>query len=86
MRSILTWRHPLTFSTKIRNYLVAGSQSIIDVIDINTGKIIHVFETKREKIRGLKFLVARDNLLYLLAEEEREAQKTVAIIKIELEI
>jgi hypothetical protein len=84
IKSILNWRHPLVFATRIKDYLVAGGQSIVDVIDSATGKIVHVFETKRDKIRSLRLLVGRDHVLYLLAQEEREATKTVAVIMVEL--
>lgn len=85
IKSMLTWRHPLTFTAKIgRDYLVAGSTSVVDVIDTATGKIVHVFETKKDKIRQLRLLVARGSQIYLLAEEERDGIKTVAIILVEL--
>ena len=65
-------------------YLVAGSSSVVDVISSITGKIVHVFETKKDKIRSLGLLLARGSQLYLLAEEEREGLKTAAIILVEL--
>ena len=72
-KSLLTWRNPLTFACKIGpDYLVAGSNSVVDVIDSHTGRIVHVFETKKDKIRSLRLLVARDYQIYLLAEEERD--------------
>jgi hypothetical protein len=66
------------------DYLVAGSISVVDVIDSRTGRIVHVFETKKDKIRSLRLLVAHGSLIYLLAEEERDGVKTVAIISVEL--
>lgn len=66
------------------DYLVAGSVSVVDIINSTTGKIVHVFETKKDKIRSLSLLVARGPLLYLLAEEERQGARTAAIILIEL--
>ncbi|KAI8897486.1 CNH domain-containing protein [Globomyces pollinis-pini] len=84
-KPLLNWRYPLTFAAKIGDeYLLAGSNSIVDVIHTNTGKIVHVFETKKEKIRSLCHLVSRSNQVYLLAEEEKDGIKTVAIILIEL--
>ena len=66
------------------DYLVAGSTSVVDVIDSRTGRIVHVFETKKDKIRSLRLLVAHGSLIYLLAEEERDGVRTVAIISVEL--
>ncbi|KAJ3312761.1 hypothetical protein HDV04_002725 [Boothiomyces sp. JEL0838] len=91
-KSLLTWRNPLTFASKIHfnvaklgsEYLVAGSNSVVDVVYSPTGKIVHVFETKKDKIRSLKLLVARNHQIYLLAEEERDGVRTVAIILVEL--
>ncbi|KAJ3324983.1 hypothetical protein HDV06_005572 [Boothiomyces sp. JEL0866] len=84
-KSLLTWRNPLTFATKLgTDYLVAGSNSVVDVVYSPTGKIVHVFETKKDKIRSLKLLVARNHQIYLLAEEERDGVRTVAIILVEL--
>jgi hypothetical protein len=69
LKTMFTWRYPLGFSTKmsmykeskiVKQFLVAGSQNIVDVIDIGTGKIVHVFETKRDKHRELKLLVSNE--------------------------
>jgi hypothetical protein len=82
---MLNWRNPLTFASRIgERYIVAGSTSVVDVIDSRSGRIVHVFETKKDKIRSLRMLVSRQNLLYLLAEEERDGVKTAAIIAVEL--
>lgn len=84
-KSLLTWRNPLTFVAKIGpDFLVAGSISMVDVIDSHSGRIVHVFETKKDKIRSLRLLAGRGNQIYLLAEEERDGLKTVAIISVEL--
>ncbi|KAH6575531.1 hypothetical protein BASA50_002962 [Batrachochytrium salamandrivorans] len=82
--STLTWRNPLTFAARLgEDYLVAGSTTVVDVINSVTGKMVHVFETKRDKIRSLELLVARGNKLYLFAEEEKDGNRTAAIILIE---
>ncbi|TPX67349.1 hypothetical protein SpCBS45565_g03850 [Spizellomyces sp. 'palustris'] len=81
----LTWRNSLTFSGKLGDdYLVAGSTAVVDVINSETGKIVHVFETKRDKIRSLNLLVCKGEKLFLLAEEEKDGMKTASIILIEL--
>jgi hypothetical protein len=66
------------------DFLFAGSTSVVDVIDSRTGRIVHVFETKKDKIRELKLLVARGNQVYLLAEEEKDGMRASAIISVEL--
>lgn len=42
----------------------------MDVINSSTGKLVHVFETERDKIRCIRLLASRGDRLYLLAEEE----------------
>ncbi|KAI8850600.1 hypothetical protein BC829DRAFT_389171 [Chytridium lagenaria] len=55
----LNWRNPLTFANKFGgDYLVAGSSTVVDVINHETGKIVHVFETKRDRIRSINLLAA----------------------------
>jgi hypothetical protein len=64
LKTMFTWRYPLEFVTKMsmsRDYLVAGSQNVVDVIDISTGKIIHVFETKKDKNRELRLLLSNQD-------------------------
>ncbi|KAI8593344.1 kinase-like domain-containing protein [Geranomyces variabilis] len=81
----LTWRSPLTFADRLgTEYLVAGSSGVVDVINSDTGKIVHVFETKRDKIRSLGLLVCKGEKLFLLAEEEKDGMKTASIILIEV--
>ena len=66
------------------DFLVAGSTTVVDVINSVTGKMVHVFETKKDKIRSLELLVARGNKLYLFAEEEKDGSRTAAVILIEV--
>ncbi|EGF78948.1 expressed protein [Batrachochytrium dendrobatidis JAM81] len=81
----LTWRNPLTFAARLSDdFLVAGSTTVVDVINSVTGKMVHVFETKKDKIRSLELLVARGNKLYLFAEEEKDGSRTAAVILIEV--
>ncbi|KAJ3057492.1 hypothetical protein HK097_004013 [Rhizophlyctis rosea] len=81
----LTWRNPLTFSSKLgADLLVAGSSSVVDVISSETGKIVHIFETKKDKLRSLELLVSKSNKLFLLADEEKDGVKTAQVILIQL--
>jgi hypothetical protein len=82
-----TWRNPLTFASRLTNsLLVAGSQAVVDVWSIETGKIVHIFETKRDRIRSLNLLSCKENKLYMMAEEEKENVKTSSIIQITHEV
>lgn len=82
----LTWRYSLQFASKLgQEFLVAGSTSIVDVISCETGKIVHVFETRRDKIKSLGLLVSKNEKLFLMAEEEKNDVKASSIILIELQ-
>ncbi|KAJ3014354.1 UNVERIFIED_CONTAM: hypothetical protein HDU68_000327, partial [Siphonaria sp. JEL0065] len=77
----LNWRNEATFATKLGSkYLAMGSNSTLDVIDIETGKIAHVFETSTNKIRQLRLLACQENKLFLQADEEKQGVKTASII------
>ncbi|KAJ3248105.1 Structural maintenance of chromosomes protein 1 [Chytriomyces hyalinus] len=74
MRS-LTWRNPMTFAAKLgSDHLVAGSSTVVDVINIESGKTVHVFATKLDKIRELRLLTCHGNKLFLLAQEEKDVR------------
>ncbi|ORX42006.1 hypothetical protein BCR36DRAFT_363270, partial [Piromyces finnis] len=51
-------------------YAVVCSKSIIDIIDINTKKIVHIFETKKESNRFLSLLITNNENLFILAIDE----------------
>ena len=64
----LVWRHPMTFSTYMGDqFLVAGSTMMVDVIQVSTGKVVHVFETRKEKVKSLALLFQKANQLVGLA-------------------
>ena len=73
-------------SAKLSNqFLVAGSESVVDVINTETGKIVHVFETKKDRIQSLNLLVCKDKKLILLAKEDRDGQESFeSVISINL--
>jgi len=50
---------------------------------VETNKIVHVFETKKDKIRSLKHLLSKGNRIYLMAEEEKEAGHVASIIQVQ---
>ncbi|KAJ3039783.1 hypothetical protein HDV00_011910 [Rhizophlyctis rosea] len=81
----LTWRNPLTFASKLgTDLLVAGSSAVVDVINSESGKIVHIFETKKDKLRSLELLVSKSNKLFLLTDEEKDGVKTSQVILIQL--
>jgi len=82
-----TWRHPLTFAGRLTNQLlVAGSQTVVDIWSIETGKIVHVVETKRDRTRSLNLLSCRDSKLHMTIDEEYEGVKKTSIIQIAHEV
>ena len=83
---ILNWRNPMTFAAQLgSDYLVAGSTHGMDVIHKETSKIVHVFETKRDKIKSLALLACQHPFLCLEAEEESPGPSSRFIILIQLE-
>ncbi|KAJ1557891.1 hypothetical protein HK096_004769, partial [Nowakowskiella sp. JEL0078] len=80
------WRNSLAFTGKLgEDYLAAGTRTAVDIVNHETGKIVHVFETSKSRIRELSFLLSKSNKLFLLAEEERDSMKTSSIITIQLD-
>jgi hypothetical protein len=88
---------PLTFVTKMitahaasntnpevlakNTLLVAGSATMVDIWSLDAAKIIHVFETKKDRIKSLDLLCVRNNTrLLLLAGEEKDGQPCSSII------
>ncbi|KAJ3070091.1 Mitogen-activated protein kinase kinase kinase kinase 3 [Podochytrium sp. JEL0797] len=81
----LNWRNEITFAVKLgTKFLVAGSTSVLDVINVETGKIVHVFATKMEKIRALRLLACHGNKLFLQADEEKDGVRIASVVCIEL--
>jgi serine/threonine protein kinase len=86
----LSWRvTPITFVTRIAtsnisniSLLVVGSTSSVDIWSVETGKIVHIFETKKDKIRSLSFLSTKHEKLFLMADEVKENDNCSSIISI----
>ncbi len=54
----------MTFSTYLGDqFLVVGSTMMVDVIQVSTGKVVHVFETRKEKVKSLSLLFQKANQL-----------------------
>lgn len=63
--------------------LVAGSATTVDIWSLDTGKIVHIFETKKDRIKSLEFLFVRNrHRLYLLADEEKDGVQCSSIISV----
>ncbi|ORY39991.1 hypothetical protein BCR33DRAFT_681595 [Rhizoclosmatium globosum] len=81
----LGWRNQVSFVVKFgTKYIVAGSTSVIDVINVETGKVVHVFATSMEKIRALRFLTCHGNKLFLQADEVKDGNRIGSILCIEI--
>ncbi|RKP21189.1 hypothetical protein ROZALSC1DRAFT_11709 [Rozella allomycis CSF55] len=81
-----TWRQSLLFAAKLsHNLIVAGSHQVVDVWSAETGKIVHIFETKKNRIRSLKLLSCKGDRLFMLADEDRDGMKSVSVICIYVE-
>ncbi|KAI9355040.1 hypothetical protein DFJ73DRAFT_920396 [Zopfochytrium polystomum] len=79
------WRTPLKFAGKLgQNFLAAGANSVIDIVHPDSAALVHVFETKREKTKGLQLLSCRANRLFLLAEEVKNGVELFSIISVVL--
>ncbi|KAJ3123796.1 Mitogen-activated protein kinase kinase kinase kinase 3 [Nowakowskiella sp. JEL0407] len=78
------WRNSLSFAGKLgEEFLAAGTKTAVDIVNHRSGKIVHVFETSRSKIKGFEFLFAKGNRLFLLAEDGG-ATRALSIITINL--
>ncbi|ORX84492.1 hypothetical protein BCR32DRAFT_126921 [Anaeromyces robustus] len=65
------WKQRIIDAGIIYNdYVVVCSKSIIDVININLGKIVHIFETKKESHRLLSLLITNSDNLFIKATDE----------------
>ncbi|KAI9168488.1 Mitogen-activated protein kinase kinase kinase kinase 1 [Blastocladiella emersonii ATCC 22665] len=77
------WRQPVQFADRLGpDHFAACGAGLLDVYNVHTGKIAHIFETKRDRLRSLSLLTSRDTGLpgsgvlggkvYLLSFEEKE--------------
>ncbi|KAI8814315.1 CNH domain-containing protein [Cladochytrium replicatum] len=81
------WRSPLTFASKLgEQFLVCGSEFVVNIVDASTRKVVHVFETKREKVLALRLLGCVENRLFLLVEEEKDGNWSSSVIHIQQDI
>jgi hypothetical protein len=91
------WRQtPLTFVAKMINkyapfsaeamparnvLLVAGSATMVDIWSLDQARIVHIFETRKDRIKSLDLLCVRDETrLLLLAGEEKDGQPCSSVI------
>ncbi|KAJ3372465.1 Mitogen-activated protein kinase kinase kinase kinase 3 [Allomyces arbusculus] len=91
----LPWRHPVLFAERLGNeYFAACSASLLDVWHVAAAKIVHIFETKKDRTRGISLLAARDappgqqavpgapagGRVYLLSDEEKDGERTFSVL------
>lgn len=81
---LIQWRKtPILFSAKLTSSLfVVGSQSVVDVWAADSGKMIHIFETKKNRIQELSLLACRQGKLFMCAQEEKDKVVCNSIIMI----
>lgn len=81
------WRNPIRKAGKLsKQLLVAGSQSSVDVIHSETGKMLHIFETKKDKKSGmLECLLCKEGRIFLMSHDLEKEERETAIIYIQLE-
>ena len=61
--------------------LAVGSETSVDIWSMDTGKVVHIFETKRDRMKRLQFLfVMHRSRLHVLADEERDGVMCSSII------
>lgn len=85
-----SWRsQPLLFASKLllpqsngAPLLVVGSASTVDIWSIDAAKIVHIFETKKDRIKSLQYLFTRLGKIFLMASEEKDGAKCSSVIYI----
>ncbi|KAI3639968.1 hypothetical protein MIR68_001973 [Amoeboaphelidium protococcarum] len=61
--------------------IVAGSLSNVDIWSLDSGRIVHIFETKKDRIKNISLLLVKNSCkLYLLANEEKDGQRLSSVI------
>lgn len=74
---------PTTSAAAGSTLFSVGSATTIDVWSLEMGKIVHIFETKRDRIKRLDFLlVKKGNHLVVVADEDKDGACTSSVIHI----
>ena len=61
--------------------VVCGAMNMVDIWSLDTGRIVHVFETKRDRIKRLGLLmVHQEDRLFLMADEEKDGQRCSSVL------
>ncbi|ORZ34192.1 kinase-like domain-containing protein [Catenaria anguillulae PL171] len=93
LRRKLVWRHPVQFADRVGSEHVAlCGTTLLDVWHIAQGKVVHIFETKKDRLRGLSLLMSKDagmgqpgGKVYLLSDEEKDGEHTYSVLCISTE-
>ncbi|KAJ1504457.1 hypothetical protein HMI55_002003, partial [Coelomomyces lativittatus] len=84
----LAWRHPVLHAERIGNeFFAVCSETLLDVWHVAQGKIIHIFETKKSRVKGMSLLTycEEEGKLYLMSEEEKDSLKVYSVIAVSME-
>eukprot|EP00158_Paraphelidium_tribonemae_P006903 Partr_v1_DN28027_c0_g2_i3_m57238 putative mitogen-activated protein kinase kinase kinase kinase len=72
-----------SITPQFNTLLVAGSLTSVDIWSMETGKIVHIFETKKDRIKKLSYLFVKSGYkLFILADEEKDGAKCSSIITV----
>lgn len=84
-RGPFKWRRfPLCFSAAFgEDLFVSGFESVLDIWSLSLGRIVHIFETKKNKLQSLKMLTCRKGTLFLQAREERDGAGLISLLVIQ---
>lgn len=75
-----SWRFPCKSAASLGPKCIAIiSDLTVDILS-TSGRILHMFETARDKIRSLELLCSRSSKLYVSALEEREDYSSLVIL------
>lgn len=73
------WRFPCKYAAPLGPHLSIISELCVDILS-TSGRILHMFETARDKIRSLQLLCSRDTRLYISALESRQDYSSLIIL------
>ncbi|KAL7750289.1 hypothetical protein RI367_004462 [Sorochytrium milnesiophthora] len=80
----MVWRNPVVFADNLgTDFFAACGTTILDVWNVHTGKVVHIFETKKDRVRGLYLLRGKEGRVYLQSEEiGKDGQSTFSVLSI----
>lgn len=73
------WRFPCNYAAPLGPLIAVISELTVDILS-TSGRIMHMFETARDKIKSLQLLRSKDSKLYVSALESREDYSSLIIL------